>query len=194
MDLKRLEGWSAPVDATVASSIFYFNAPGVTLANFNANRHEVYLAGNFNDACLTNSQIDFLQLHAGSFKNFDLADARVKRLALAILDTDLTGLRFPRNLKRVQLNDFYDEAILPAELTTARASEIIAAWNSPAECDALARRILRRVKSWSPTGKEQLLNSRACDLINVLGDYVASRSNREIAALLVMRRNQLALI
>ena len=139
------------------------------------NCHGVYLAGNFNDACLTNSQIDFLQLHAGSFKNFDLADARVKRLALAILDTDLIGLRFPRNLKRVQLNDFYDEEILPAEPTTARASEIIAAWNSPAECDDLARRILRRVKSLSAAMKQQLLNSSGCSPSSSLGGHPQPR-------------------
>ena len=194
MGLTRLEGGSAPVlKARGAVWDFRFNAPGVSLVNFNAVGHKVYLTGNFDKACLKDSQIGFLSLNQGSFKNFDLTDADVKRLDLRMAPTDLTGLRFPAKLRHVRLDCFREGTYFPIRVTTGTACEIIAVWNSPAECDALARGVLRRVKSLSAAMRQQLLCSSGCTPFSLLGGDLRPRGNLAIAVAILMRKNQMLL-
>ena len=194
MGLTRLEGGSATVlKARGAVWDFRFNAPGVSLVNFNAIGHKVYLTGNFDEACLKDSQIGSLSLNQGSFKNFDLTDACVKRLDLRMAPTDLTGLRFPAKLTHVRLDCFREGTYFPLRMTTGTASEIIAVWNSLSECDALARGFLRRVKSLSAAMRQQLLCSSGCTPFSLLGSDLRPRGDLAIAVAILMRKNQMLL-
>jgi uncharacterized protein YjbI with pentapeptide repeats len=194
MGFTRLDGSSAPVLKTRGAVWdFRLNAPAVSMANFNPGRHPVYLTGNFDHASLKDSQIGFLSLRQGSFKKFDLTDACVKRLELWMALTDLTGLRFPKGLKHVRLDCFREGTHFPLRVTTGTASEIIAVWNSPTACDALARGILRRVRSLSAAIKQQLLNSSGCTPSSLLRGHPQPRGRFTIAVALLMRRNQIAL-
>ena len=194
MGLTRLDGGSAPVLKTRGAFWdFRLNAPGVSLANFNAVRHKVSVTGNFDEACLKDSQIGSLSLNQGSFKKFDLTDACVKRLELRMAPTDLSGLRFPKGLKHVWLDCFREGTHFPLRVTTGTASEIIAVWNSPAECDALARGFLRRVKSLSAAMKQQLLDSSGCTPSSLFGSDLRPRGNLAIAVAILVRKNQMLL-
>jgi hypothetical protein len=137
------------------------------------------------------SQVGVLSLHEGSFRDFDLVDAGVKRLDLRVDRTELFGLRFPRSLKRVELRWFHNGGEFTLKTKTALAPKIIAAWKSRAECSALAMEILRRVKALPLAKRRQVFKSRACTVRGVLGDDYRPRGNLAIAAGLLVRRNQI---
>lgn len=124
----------------------------------------------------------------GSFRDFDLTDAGVKRLDLRVDRTELSGLRFPRSLKRVELRWFQNGGEFTLKIKTALAPKIIAAWNSQAECSALALEILSGVKALPLAIRRQIFKSRACTVRGVLRDYLVEESNAFVHSLGILDR------
>jgi uncharacterized protein YjbI with pentapeptide repeats len=164
-DSENLAGWSVETSRHRSGhGHFYLNAPDATLRGIMAQSPDsrVFLRGNFDRARLIESKIRWLELRAGSFRDFDLTRAVVDLLWLHVSNADLKGILLPDAVRGVCFQSDYRDCEFRFQTLPSQAGEIIEAWNCRQKCAALAERYLAAMQAFSDDEVQRIRKFRSC--------------------------------
>jgi uncharacterized protein YjbI with pentapeptide repeats len=193
-DSKSLAGWSKETSRhEEAWGYFYLNAPDATLRGITARSLDsrIFLIGNFDRARFIESEIQWLEVHAGSFRDFDLTGAVVDSLWLHISKADLRGIRLPDICGSVWVQSDYHDHEFRFQTSPSQVVEIAEAWNCPQKCAALAERYLAATQRFSDDEQKRIRKSRARTVDELCQGQGYGDQKAQAFLALTARKNQL---